>query len=126
MKWMIWIMELGLGLALAAGNAMAQGPGWYPRGSSCCPPGAPVSPSYIETIPTFPGQTMPGQTTQPGQQAQPAQPGQQGQAAPGAQDTTQPTTPGSDAFGQAPEAGTQAAASYNPNVFGDLIGSQVN
>lgn len=34
------------------------------------------------------------------------------------------TTPVTDAFAQAPEAGTEAASSFNPNMFGDLFASQ--
>jgi hypothetical protein len=34
----------------------------------------------------------------------------------------QPTEPATDAFAQAPESGTQPAASYNPVIFGDQAG----
>jgi hypothetical protein len=38
----------------------------------------------------------------------------------------QPAAPSTDAFAQAPEAGTQPATSFNPVIFGDLSGSQSN
>lgn len=82
----------------------------------------------LPTLPTQPG--MPGLPTTPGATSpQGTQPGQQaptGEQAP----TGQQPTPGdgSSAFGdaaqaaQAGEAGTASASSFNPTMFGDLIG----
>jgi hypothetical protein len=69
-------------------------------------------------FPSFPS-PVPGQTQQPSP-ATPATP-----STPGAQPTTptDQTTPGtSDAFSQAPAAGTEAAATFAPNMFGDQFG----
>jgi hypothetical protein len=65
------------------------------------PPGV-HPPPRIEPTPAAPGQ--------PGQPGQPAQPGEQ---------PIEPTRPTTEAFAQAPEAGTQPAASANPVIFGD-------
>jgi hypothetical protein len=110
MKWIGFLSGIGTCFALLAGSVVAQGPVYGPCSS---PPGI-VQPGC--PIPQAPGTTMPGATvpptTAPGTTA-PAP----GMAAPGAEQA-----PATDAFAQAPEAGTQAEASFNPAMFGDLIG----
>jgi hypothetical protein len=68
-----------------------------------------------------PGTTMPG-TTAPGTTPPGTTPGVPPgmTAAPGADQGA--TAPETDAFARAPEAGTEAEASANPAMFGDLIG----
>ena len=94
-SWMVWSMA-GL-LTLAGGSVWAAdtGPAPVPRavGPNC-------GPTHYLPPPGCPSQA-------------PAQPGQPGEP---------PATAPAEPFAQAPEAGTQAAETYNPNMFGDLIG----
>jgi hypothetical protein len=95
-------------LALLAGGVHAQyaqvtPAGLPPRGSQCCPPVVPPDCARPPAAPGIPGvPEAPSAVTPEGQPAAPA---------PGA------------AFAQAPEAGTQPAASFNPGMFGDAGGA---
>src|SRR5262245_2158805 len=95
MKRTATLCVVGLGLAFAfrgAWSAEPPGPGFGPSPYACTD--CPVPPG-----PAIPGGRPP---TEPGAEQPPAAP--------------------SDAFAQAPEAGTQAGATFNPNMFGDLVG----
>jgi hypothetical protein len=114
---MRWIIALGgaCGILCVGANVQAQSLPPQPVPSSfavaagprCCPSPAPLPDCPLPTTPGTPG--TPGQpgtspTNPPGMTGQ--QPGQPGALG--------------DAFAQAPEAGTQPAASYSPGMFGDL------
>lgn len=93
----------GISICLAlASSAVLAGEPIRVVGGSCCPP------PCMTPAPAV--QPLPAQPTPPTQPGQPAQPGQQAQA---------PTT---DAFAQAPEAGAEAASSFNPQMMGDILG----
>src|SRR5262245_32168189 len=105
------LFGLGLCLALAGNLARAAEPTGpiYPHGPvPYCPPLPAPHAAPTPSTPTAP--TTPG--------AAPQVEGQQ----PGAQDVAPPTT---DAFAQAPEAGTAATGGFNPNMFGDLLATEI-
>jgi len=109
MKWLLFLCSAGLILGLMANQVPAdETQEWHPSGPlpllrsnpNClpapAPPGcpAPATPATPSTSPTQPDQPTPAQPQ------------------------------ASDAFAQSPEAGSQVAGSFDPGVFGDLIGSQ--
>lgn len=98
MRWTRLASCLGGLLALSGGALHAAEP-------------APPSPAQSLVAPHCPVPHVPPGCLQPG--APVPRPGQPPAA--------EPALPG-DAFAQAPEAGTQASESFNPNMFGDLIG----
>lgn len=80
-----------------------------------CPPGRP--------FPGTPGGGMPGSPGAPGTPGTPNTP----PGTPGSPDTPNPgqnTPDTSNAFARQSEGGTQAAASFAPNMFGDLLGAR--
>jgi hypothetical protein len=117
MKWIAPLCGISTCLALLAGLAGAAGPDGTPH-AVVVPPGCvwPQMPAPTPGRPT-PGQEAPGRTT-PGQTA----PGQtdQGQAA---RDLAEAGSQAAqENLAQAPEAGTEPGGSFNPAIFGDLIG----
>lgn len=116
-------------VAMLTGSAWGQNPPVFYSTPQRCPP-----PVYNQCQPGVPGMPgMPGRPGTPGMPGTPGTPGTPGApgtpgtpgdpgAAPGTGTTpTEPSIP-QDAFGRAPEAGTEVAASAAPNMFGDLIG----
>ncbi len=103
------VYSLGICLALAYSQAQAGGP----PGPDCLTPNRVLVPPGCA-----PGAAMPG-TPAPGMAATPGTPG----AAPSDTGMTAApsTTPGA-AFASAGEAGGETAGSFNPTMFGDLIG----
>lgn len=108
LKRTIWSLSLSLslgGLPVLAADPPAPADGLFHRKAADCqtPPPACVTP--------LPGQPAlaPGQVAPAPGQVAPGQPA----PAPGT------LTPQTDAFARAPEAGTGAAGSFNPNMFGD-------
>jgi hypothetical protein len=92
--------ELGRPLALGGPPCppLIGGPTWNPPAPGCPAPSGAMPPGSTAT-PTTPSTTPPSTTPSP----------------------ESPALPG-EAFAQAPEAGTQAAGSLAPALFGDLIG----
>ncbi len=105
------VYGLGICLALACSQAQAGGP---PSGPDCLTPNRVLVPPGCA-----PGAVMPGTPAPPGMAAPPGTPG----AAPSDTGMTAApsTTPGA-AFASAGEAGGETAGSFNPTMFGDLIG----
>lgn len=96
------ICGISICLALAGTAVRAGGPG-YVTGGNCCPAPCVTPAPHVTPVPA--AQPAPAPATQPGQAPQQAQ-----------------QAPATDAFAQAPEAGTEAAASFNPSMIGDLLG----
>jgi hypothetical protein len=110
MKWLLSLFSAGLCVSLLASAARAEE--WHPKtplpplpSNSCaCPPPRPAPGCPQPYVPGTPG--MPGTPGTPGVQP--------GEMAP----------PGGEVTSQSPEAGALAAASFDPAIFGDLIGVQ--
>ncbi len=109
MRRIAFFLTLLVSGALACGQAYGQGFVHVPPGGPGCWPPAPLYPSAPSAATPSPARTPEG--GQPG--AQGAQPQAPADAA---------TPPNADAFNQPPPAGGAEAASFNPAMFGDLIG----
>ncbi len=105
----------GLCLAFGAVPLYAQAPTVFAAGNPGR--GAPYPPARM-VLPDCPASPLPGNGT-PGVPNPAGEPNPAGQPNPA--NPTDATGTG-DAFAQAPEGGTQAAASFDPGLFGDLIG----
>jgi hypothetical protein len=112
MRWKRSLFGLGLSLALAAGQAWADGP------VSSCPYPIVPAPGCGQVIPGFP---TPPAMPSAGQGA--AGQGAAGQGAMNAPTPDNTMANASETAPSAPEAGTETAASANPNMFGDFFGA---
>src|SRR5947209_1169020 len=76
------------------------------------------------TILDCPMPSLPSAPSTPSTPSPPSPPADQGQPPASQPGQAQPATPSSptDAFAQAPEGGTQPAASLSPNLYGDAFG----
>ena len=118
MKWMRWMCVGGCFVWLAAtASAEAPAASVVPAGWSCCPPvvGGPVWTPVMPGCPAPPVAVTPANPN-PNPDQNPNPNANPNPAAPS-------TLPG-EAFAQGSEAGTQAAPSVAPALFGDLIGIQ--
>lgn len=108
MRFLGSLCGLGACLIFALGLAVAGEPAYrhagHPPGTIIVPPGCPQYPAPV------PG--VPGRPAEPGRPSEPGRPPEPG---------AEPTTPQSDAFARAEEAGPESRESFNPNLIGDQL-----